>query len=125
MSEENLSCSFWGLSKLQTKVLVAGQDAHICDQCIEQAFSILEKMKAGEIHTYSLLTGNSYTLKQLVATVERVLNKSIFINWGVRGYRDREVMNLPYQSYNKLPGWEPMISLDDGIFKVMKKHSEI
>ena len=41
MSEERLSCSFCGLNKLQTKVLVAGQDAHICDQCIEQAFSIL------------------------------------------------------------------------------------
>ena len=41
MSEERLSCSFCGLNKLQTKILVAGQDAHICDQCIEQAFSIL------------------------------------------------------------------------------------
>ena len=48
MSEENLSCSFCGLSKLQTKVLVAGQDAHICDQCIEQAFSILSHQKTSE-----------------------------------------------------------------------------
>ena len=48
MSEENLSCSFCGLSKLQTKVLVAGQDAHICDQCIEQAFSILNHQKIDE-----------------------------------------------------------------------------
>ena len=43
MSEERLSCSFCGLNKLQTKILVAGQDAHICDQCIEQAFSILNR----------------------------------------------------------------------------------
>ena len=41
MSEDRLSCSFCGLNKLRTKILVAGQDAHICDQCIEQAFSIL------------------------------------------------------------------------------------
>ena len=40
MSEDRLSCSFCGLNKLQTKILVAGQDAHICDQCIE-CFSIL------------------------------------------------------------------------------------
>ena len=54
MSEENLSCSFCGLSKLQTKVLVAGQDAHICDQCIEQAFSILNHQKENDqITTYS------------------------------------------------------------------------
>mgnify|MGYP005668016645 CR=1 FL=1 len=48
MSEENLSCSFCGLSKLQTKVLVAGQDAHICDQCIEQEQYILSNQKKSE-----------------------------------------------------------------------------
>ena len=53
MSEENLSCSFCGLSKLQTKVLVAGQDAHICDQCIEQAISILSHQKTSEDLTTS------------------------------------------------------------------------
>ena len=53
MSEENLSCSFCGLSKLQTKVLVAGQDAHICDQCIEQAFSILNRQKENDQITTS------------------------------------------------------------------------
>ena len=53
MPEENLSCSFCGLSKLQTKVLVAGQDAHICDQCIEQAFSILNHQKANDITSSS------------------------------------------------------------------------
>lgn len=53
MSEENLSCSFCGLSKLQTKVLVAGQDAHICDQCIEQAFSILNHQKESDQITTS------------------------------------------------------------------------
>ena len=57
MSEENLSCSFCGLSKLQTKVLVAGQDAHICDQCIEQAFSILNHQKTSEdLTTFSDIT---------------------------------------------------------------------
>ena len=41
MSEERLSCSFCGLNKLQTKILVAVHEAHKFDQCIEQAFSIL------------------------------------------------------------------------------------
>ena len=34
MSEDRLSCSFCGVSKIQTKILVAGEDAHICDQSI-------------------------------------------------------------------------------------------
>ena len=53
MSEERLSCSFCGLNKLQTKILVAGQDAHICDQCIEQAFSILNHQNKSQEVTIS------------------------------------------------------------------------
>ena len=40
MSEE-LSCSFCGRIKTQTEVLIAGLDAHICDQCVEQAKGII------------------------------------------------------------------------------------
>ena len=41
MSEKDLICSFCSLSKSQTNLLVAGQDAHICDSCIEQAYGII------------------------------------------------------------------------------------
>ena len=58
MSEERLSCSFCGLNKLQTKILVAGQDAHICDQCIEQAFSILNHQNNSKEVSISKETNN-------------------------------------------------------------------
>jgi ATP-dependent Clp protease ATP-binding subunit ClpX len=49
MSDKNLICSFCGLSKVQTNLLVAGQEAHICDSCIEQAYGIIiEESKRGE-----------------------------------------------------------------------------
>ena len=38
---EELSCSFCGRMKTQTEVLIAGLDAHICDQCVEQANGII------------------------------------------------------------------------------------
>ncbi len=38
---EELSCSFCGRIKTQTEVLIAGLDAHICDQCVEQANGII------------------------------------------------------------------------------------
>ena len=41
MADKDLICSFCGLSKVQTNLLVAGQDAHICDSCIEQAYGII------------------------------------------------------------------------------------
>ena len=43
MEKDHLSCSFCGLSKPQTELLVAGMDAHICDKCIEQAHHIVEE----------------------------------------------------------------------------------
>ena len=49
MSDKNLICSFCGLSKTQTNLLVAGQEAHICDSCIEQAYGIIiEESERGE-----------------------------------------------------------------------------
>ena len=41
MADKDLICSFCGLSKVQTNLLVAGQEAHICDSCIEQAYGII------------------------------------------------------------------------------------
>jgi len=42
MSQEEILCSFCGRSKSQTKLLIAGLDAHICDICISQADLILK-----------------------------------------------------------------------------------
>tara|TARA_B110000240_G_scaffold117677_1_gene131733 strand:+ start:872 stop:2146 length:1275 start_codon:yes stop_codon:yes gene_type:complete len=41
--EENLECSFCGRKKVETDLLIAGMDAHICDKCIEQAHGIVEE----------------------------------------------------------------------------------
>jgi ATP-dependent Clp protease ATP-binding subunit ClpX len=41
MAKEELSCSFCGRKKPETNLLIAGLDAHICDQCIEQAHGIV------------------------------------------------------------------------------------
>ena len=42
MSEEEILCSFCGRTKTQTKLLIAGLDAHICDICISQADMIVK-----------------------------------------------------------------------------------
>ncbi len=41
MSKEVLECSFCGRKKIDTSLLIAGIDAHICDRCIEQAHGII------------------------------------------------------------------------------------
>ena len=50
--KEELSCSFCGRKKSETKILIAGIDAHICDQCIEQAHGILvEELSDSELES--------------------------------------------------------------------------
>ena len=48
MSEEEILCSFCGRAKSQTKLLIAGLDAHICDICISQADMIVKDDEAGK-----------------------------------------------------------------------------
>jgi len=43
MTEEALQCSFCGRPKIETDLLIAGLDAHICDRCITQAVSIINE----------------------------------------------------------------------------------
>ena len=48
MSEEEILCSFCGRAKSQTKLLIAGLDAHICDICISQADMIVKDDQASK-----------------------------------------------------------------------------
>ncbi len=41
MAKNDLFCSFCGNKKSNTDILIAGRDAHICDNCIEQAYGII------------------------------------------------------------------------------------
>ncbi len=39
----NIQCSFCGRSREEVKILIAGQDGHICEHCIEHAHEIVDK----------------------------------------------------------------------------------
>ena len=104
MSEERLSCSFCGLNKLQTKILVAGQDAHICDQCIEQAFSILNHQNKSEEVSISSETSNNLTPKSI----------KIFLDDYVIGqdYSKKVISVCVYNHYKRI---SQKIDLNDNI----------
>ena len=54
MAKDNLECSFCGRKKSETNLLIAGLDAHICDRCIEQAYSIVaEESKQSKTNNLS------------------------------------------------------------------------
>ncbi len=52
--EKDLECSFCGRKKVETDLLIAGIEAHICDKCIEQAHGIVrEELSESKTNTLS------------------------------------------------------------------------
>lgn len=52
--EKDLECSFCGRKKVETDLLIAGIEAHICDKCIEQAHGIVrEEISESKTNTLS------------------------------------------------------------------------
>jgi ATP-dependent Clp protease ATP-binding subunit ClpX len=48
--KNNIKCSFCGRDKGEALILIAGIDAHICDVCVDQAYSIINE----EVETHNL-----------------------------------------------------------------------
>ena len=89
---------------------------HIDDVC--DAFLIsLERLMSGQvenIETYSVCSGDSTELKELVGIYEDEAGVKLNVKWGGRDYRPREVM-FPWSGGTQLPGWAPQIKLREGI----------
>jgi nucleoside-diphosphate-sugar epimerase len=62
---------------------------------------------------YSVSGGQRRTLRAVVETLGQVAGHSLPIVWGARSYREREVM-LPWAGPT-VPGWQPCISLENGL----------
>ena len=86
MAKEELECSFCGRKKSETNLLIAGLDAHICDRCIEQA--------------YSIVVEESKTKLELVKKATRQLNEEIaigiVINKTLKSTKDLSPEKLSY-----------------------------
>jgi len=62
---------------------------------------------------YGVSGSQHRTLKEVASVVEGAAGRSIPLTWGARPYREREVM-VPWDGPS-LPGWEPRISLAEGV----------
>ena len=104
MAKEELECSFCGRKKSETNLLIAGLDAHICDRCIDPAYSIVAE--------------ESKQAKNNDLSSELVLKKPIeikdFLDTFIIGQeRTKKVMSVAvYNHYKRL--LQPK-SKDDGI----------
>ncbi|HMP30571.1 MAG TPA: ATP-dependent Clp protease ATP-binding subunit ClpX, partial [Saprospiraceae bacterium] len=53
--KNNIKCSFCGRDKGEALILIAGIDAHICDVCVDQAYSIINE----EVESHNLSKSGS------------------------------------------------------------------
>jgi CDP-paratose synthetase len=87
--------------------------SHISDVCcaIEAAIGDLPKPNYHAI--YNLINKDEYSLKELVKIIEDELHMTIPVNFGVREYRTREVME-PLKSH-ELIYFKPVVGIRAGI----------
>jgi nucleoside-diphosphate-sugar epimerase len=84
----------------------------ICEAFIHAGNLALESQSTTP-KVYALSGRQRRTLKEVVATLEEASGRKLNIDFGARPYRTREVMT-PWVG-PALPGWEPKISLLEGL----------
>ena len=93
------------------------------DDVIE-AFILAGKMLASCQYdycgTYGVSSTKPITLREVVKIFEEVAGKKLSIEWGGRPYRAREIM-VPWNQYKLLPGWQPKVSLREGIKRLLEQ----
>jgi nucleoside-diphosphate-sugar epimerase len=70
-----------------------------------------------KIEEFFLSSGQHISLKDLVRKYYKIKNAKENILWGGNSYRPREEM-VPYSNGNQIPGWKPLIALDEGLKKM-------
>ncbi len=71
--QQTLHCSFCGRSRDEVKILIAGQDGHICENCVEHAEEIIEQElgnstdpKQNHNHAYKLTVKKPIEIKKFL-----------------------------------------------------------
>jgi nucleoside-diphosphate-sugar epimerase len=70
--------------------------------------------ESGLHERFGISSGEPMTLRDLVARFEKASGVKINARWGIRPYREREVMT-PWSRYARLPGWTPKIGFEEGV----------
>lgn len=95
MAKSTLHCSFCGRSRDEVKILIAGQDGHICENCVEHAREIIEQ---------ELMIRNDQTNSNYKLTVRKPIEIKKFLDEYVIGQDDaKKVLAVAvYNHYKRL-----------------------
>jgi len=84
-----------------------------------RAIDMLVNEDIKKIENYSVYGDEVLTLNQLVNKVQDISGTKIQVNKGVYPYKEREIMKFK-PKYPILPGWQPRVSLTQGILEVLE-----
>lgn len=87
-----------------------------------QAINQIVDFKGNFHKVYAVRDENPKKLKDIVNLYLKILNKKIYINWGGKEYREREIMD-PTGIGNVLPNWKPKKSLEEGLIQSFQSQS--
>ncbi|HSF44357.1 MAG TPA: ATP-dependent Clp protease ATP-binding subunit ClpX [Chitinophagaceae bacterium] len=95
MAKSTLHCSFCGRSRDEVKILIAGQDGHICENCVEHAREIIEQ---------ELMVRNDSVNSNYKLTVRKPVEIKRFLDEYVIGQDDaKKVLSVAvYNHYKRL-----------------------
>jgi ATP-dependent Clp protease ATP-binding subunit ClpX len=95
MAKSTLHCSFCGRNREEVKILIAGQEGHICENCVDHAREIIEQ----ELNIRSDNSANQFKL-----TVKKPVEIKKFLDEFIIGQDDaKKVMSVAvYNHYKRL-----------------------
>ena len=71
--QQVLHCSFCGRSRDEVKILIAGQDGHICENCVEHAQEIISQELSAQIESKHPASGNNKLTVRKPAEIKKFL----------------------------------------------------
>ena len=97
MAKNILHCSFCGRSRDEVKILIAGQEGHICENCVEHAREIIDQ----ELTVREDKTTNSSSFK---LTVKKPMEMKVFLDEYIIGQDEaKKVLSVAvYNHYKRL-----------------------
>src|ERR1700761_293158 len=78
--QSHLHCSFYGRGRDEVKILIAGQEGHICENCVEHAEEIIAQELGIKHESFTTGTGNTANFKLTVrkpAEIKKFLDEYV------------------------------------------------
>jgi len=105
MAKNTLHCSFCGRSRDEVKILIAGQEGHICENCVEHAQEIIQQ-------ELMLREDNTHSTTQFKLTVKKPVEIKRFLDEYVIG-QDEAKKILAVAVYNHYKRLQQKVNEND------------